>query len=211
MTKSIHLKLENLVQQNALEALLNHLGFDINLSKSSEICDLLITDMSEKSLNLDFNLEETNPILFLIDPDFVKYRDTFPSTFQFLIKPFSVNDLIEKIESVLLDQTIGHLKFNALKRELIDQNNLRVALTEKESAILSYLLNQPDNCATREELLTSVWGYASDISTHTVETHIYRLRQKLSNNDNIDSILITTDTGYQLLKSLYSKSTITGT
>lgn len=73
-----------------------------------------------------------------------------------------------------------------------------IKLTEKETAILSYLLENLGRTVTRKELLTAVWEYAENVETHTLETHIYRLRQKIENNPSEPMILITSENGYIL-------------
>jgi hypothetical protein len=70
------------------------------------------------------------------------------------------------------------------------------SLTEKEAAILAYL--HDNSTATRDDLLRDVWRYAADADTHTVETHIYRLRRKIEQNPDDPAIVVTTDDGYAL-------------
>jgi len=72
-----------------------------------------------------------------------------------------------------------------------------LTLTEKEVAVLMYLWQRPDP-ALREDLLRDVWHYASDADTHTIETHIYRLRQKIETDPANPQFLLTTKDGYQL-------------
>lgn len=70
------------------------------------------------------------------------------------------------------------------------------ALTEKEVALIVHLA--VNGSATREELLRNVWRYANDVDTHTIETHIYRLRQKIESDPAEPRYLVTTKDGYQL-------------
>lgn len=76
-------------------------------------------------------------------------------------------------------------------------NTASIALTEKECAVLAHLLATPDRSAQRTALLENVWGYGEDISTHTLETHVYRLRTKLSEALGTEW-LISTDSGYRI-------------
>lgn len=76
-------------------------------------------------------------------------------------------------------------------------NTETVLLTEKEVGVLLYLW-QGGKTATREDLLRDVWQYAADADTHTIETHIYRLRQKIESDPTCPVFLITTKEGYQL-------------
>lgn len=73
-----------------------------------------------------------------------------------------------------------------------------VRLTEKETAILSHL-KAADKSVTREELLEHVWSYVREVETHTLETHIYRLRQKIEEDPSVPKILITQGDGYSLV------------
>jgi DNA-binding response OmpR family regulator len=76
--------------------------------------------------------------------------------------------------------------------------NKDVRLTEKEAEIILYLSKHLNEPVVRQKLLDGVWGYASDIETHTLETHVYRLRQKLKIELMLDQFLVTKDEGYIL-------------
>jgi DNA-binding response OmpR family regulator len=71
-------------------------------------------------------------------------------------------------------------------------------LTEKETNILKYLYRAGSKPVSREELLTEVWGYNAGVTTHTLETHVYRLRQKIEPDPTVARILITEMGGYRL-------------
>jgi len=73
-----------------------------------------------------------------------------------------------------------------------------VRLTEKETSILKYLYRAPGHSASRDELLAEVWGYNAGVTTHTLETHIYRLRQKIELEPNSARLLLTESGGYRL-------------
>ena len=72
-------------------------------------------------------------------------------------------------------------------------------LTEKETAILRYLYRSGQNPVSREVLLQEVWGYNSGVTTHTLETHIYRLRQKIEKDPANAALLVTEAGGYKLV------------
>ena len=72
-----------------------------------------------------------------------------------------------------------------------------IKLTEKEVIILKYLYNRAPETISKEELLKNVWGYSAEMTTHTIETHIYRLRQKVEQNGG-SQIIITENSGYRL-------------
>jgi len=92
--------------------------------------------------------------------------------------------------------TIGAAQLNTRNREWSCGEEVTL-LTEKEVAVLLYLW-QGNKTATREDLLRDVWQYAADTDTHTIETHIYRLRQKIESDPTCPIFLLTTKDGYQL-------------
>ena len=71
-------------------------------------------------------------------------------------------------------------------------------LTEKEVSILKYLYKSGAKIVSKNELLQEVWGYSPEVTTHTIETHIYRLRQKVEHEDISAQLILTSDGGYQL-------------
>lgn len=73
-----------------------------------------------------------------------------------------------------------------------------IILTEKETEILSYLHAQKGETVSRKDLLSAIWNYADDVETHTLETHIYRLRQKIEEDTSEPKILITDGDGYYI-------------
>lgn len=95
--------------------------------------------------------------------------------------------------------TIGRWNFHQADRKLIgDGGAPTLSLTEKEAAILTSLYRAGGDGLTREALLGKVWGYGSGISTHTLETHIYRLRQKIARAPGCGGLLRTLPGGYAL-------------
>ena len=86
-------------------------------------------------------------------------------------------------------------RHNTLKHR---QTNAVIRLTDKETHILQYLANSAGAFVERQALLDEVWGYAQNVETHTLETHIYRLRQKIEKNPAKPELLITIERGYKL-------------
>ena len=94
---------------------------------------------------------------------------------------------------------IGGYRFRPAYKQLLDRDNDRtVRLTEKETAILQYLYRAGGATVSRETLLQEVWGYRPGLTTHTLETHIYRLRQKIEREPSRNRILMTEPGGYRL-------------
>lgn len=98
-------------------------------------------------------------------------------------------------EAVLLK--VGPYTFQPSMKMLVCDDR-KVRLTDKESSILKYLYRAGEQVVPREILLREVWGYSAEATTHTVETHIYRLRQKMERNPSRAEILVTEDAGYRL-------------
>ena len=93
---------------------------------------------------------------------------------------------------------IGPYTFQPAMKMLIDENEKKIRLTEKETNILKYLYRAESGVVARDTLLHEVWGYNAGVTTHTLETHIYRLRQKIEPDPSNARILVTESGGYRL-------------
>ena len=82
---------------------------------------------------------------------------------------------------------------------LLSEKGSKIHLTEKETLMLMHLYRAGGKAVTRKELLEEVWGYNSGATTHTLETHVYRLRQKIEEDFSHPQLLLTEDGGYKLL------------
>jgi DNA-binding response OmpR family regulator len=95
--------------------------------------------------------------------------------------------------------SIGPYRFQPSNKTLVrDTDQCRFRLTDKETAILKYLYRAGEKVVSREVLLDEVWGYNANVTTHTLETHVYRLRQKIEPDPSNVTILITEPGGYRL-------------
>ena len=121
-------------------------------------------------------------------------------------KPMRIGELMARIRTQLrqfkasdaMRFTLGDLDFVPANKSVTYRlNGTRVGLTEKETLILKTLVRARPDGVSKEQLLTEVWGFQPDLTTHTLETHIYRLRQKLRRVE-ADKLVETTKTGYQL-------------
>jgi DNA-binding response OmpR family regulator len=81
---------------------------------------------------------------------------------------------------------------------LVSEKGGKLRLTEKETAILRFLYRADQQVVSRETLLREVWGYNANVTTHTLETHIYRLRQKIERDPSSAQLLVTEAGGYKL-------------
>lgn len=126
----------------------------------------------------------------------------------YITKPFKIAVLLARMRAHLRQHeqsddaifTIGPYSFRPSAKLLIDEDrNRKVRLTEKETAILKYLYRTGDRMVKRETLLGEVWGYNAGVTTHTLETHVYRLRQKIEPDPSKATILVTDPGGYRLV------------
>lgn len=117
-----------------------------------------------------------------------------------LAKPFRFGDLLRCLEQASAREIIavGRFRLDANARELTDGAGKRLRVTEKEAAVLAFLARAGAQVVAREVLLGEVWGYSGNATTHTVETHIYRLRRKLTGH-GVEDLLVTETGGYRLL------------
>lgn len=124
----------------------------------------------------------------------------------YVSKPFRFGVLLARIRSQLRHHEqsedavfdIGPYTFKPSQKVLVSSDDTKVRLTEKETAILRYLY-RASSSVPRDVLLSEVWGYNSGVTTHTLETHIYRLRQKIERDSSCPELLITGTSGYRLV------------
>jgi DNA-binding response OmpR family regulator len=127
----------------------------------------------------------------------------------YVTKPFKLGVLLARIRAQLRQHersedavfNIGPYTFRPSAKMLIDpeRNDRKIRLTEKETAILKYLLRAGERTIGRDVLLNEVWGYNSGVTTHTLETHVYRLRQKIERDPSNAELLVTEPGGYRLV------------
>ena len=125
----------------------------------------------------------------------------------YVAKPFKFPVLLARIRAQLRQHeqsedavfSIGPYTFKPAQKVLIDEAEKKVRLTEKETNILKFLYRASDAVVPRDTLLHEVWGYNAGVTTHTLETHIYRLRQKIEPDPSNARILVTESGGYRLV------------
>ncbi|SIS63701.1 response regulator transcription factor [Phaeovulum vinaykumarii] len=124
----------------------------------------------------------------------------------YITKPFRFPVLLARIRAQLRTHEqsedavfqIGPYSFRPAMKILIDEREKKIRLTEKETNILKFLQRAPDGVVPRDVLLHEVWGYNAGVTTHTLETHIYRLRQKIEPDPSNARLLVTESGGYRL-------------
>ena len=125
----------------------------------------------------------------------------------YVTKPFKFNVLLARIRAHLRNHAqsedavfkIGQYTFRPSAKLLSGPQNTKVRLTEKETSILKFLYRAGDKVVGRDVLLHEVWGYNPAVTTHTLETHIYRLRQKIEKDPAHAKLLVTESGGYRLI------------
>ncbi|HEU4519967.1 MAG TPA: response regulator transcription factor [Microvirga sp.] len=125
----------------------------------------------------------------------------------YVAKPFKFAVLLARIRAQLRQYEasedaifqIGPYTFRPGSKLLTTEKGSKLKLTETETAILRYLYRAGQKVVGRDILLAEVWGYNSNVTTHTLETHIYRLRQKIESDPSNARILVTETGGYKLM------------
>ena len=176
--------------------------------------DLILLDFhslnndSLEACRLTYAQDVKCPILLLTERDKISNtvfgKDAKAS--DYIIKPFKFPNLLARM-NILLHKyeksnhstfTLGPYTFHPTMKMLKTQDNKEIRLTEKETAILRFLYNTIEKVVPRDILLHEVWGYNNTITTHTLETHIYRLRQKIERNPSKAELLVSESGGYRL-------------
>lgn len=147
------------------------------------------------------------PIIMLTMPhdsaDLVSALDAGAN--DYLVKPFRMIELLARLRAHMrsfersedAEIGLGPYRFLPAARQLLDEKGGKIRLTDKESAILKYLY-RAGQAVSRKALLEGVWGYGQGVTTHTLETHIYRLRQKIESDPQKARIIRTDAGGYRL-------------
>jgi DNA-binding response OmpR family regulator len=173
------------------------------------ILDVGLPDGDGRALCRDFRAEGvTCPIILLTgkDADTDVIEGLGAGANDYIAKPFRFAVLMARIHAHLRSHEqseeavyrIGPYTFRPSAKLLLDPRGKKIRLTEKETNILKFLHRSGETVA-RETLLHEVWGYNPAVTTHTLETHIYRLRQKIENNPGQAQILVTESGGYRLV------------
>ena len=187
------------VLHNILNEIKNLLSFDIqnypteeeflkDLNKNNSLSkSTIITNSNVRLKSININIDKRNILVF----------DNFP---------IQLNKLIDKINIQLIKQKYDHqskirikdynLNFNS---RIISKNSNELKLTEREIDIILFLQNQTEP-KTIDILQKEIWHYSSDLETHTVETHIYRLRKKIFKVFKDETFILSKKNGYEIKK-----------
>ena len=169
------------------------------LTEIDEYLNFKIMHVDKNGLkNLDFNKLGDYIILSSKDIPNIKNCLTLPNL------PIKFDKLIQIINITFLksnfskqsDVTVGKYKLDLNSRKIIYKNE-NLNLTEKETDLIIYI--KSNNNVTIKDLQNNVWGYSENLETHTVETHIYRLRKKIKEKFNDDNFIVNTEKGYKII------------
>lgn len=125
----------------------------------------------------------------------------------YVCKPFRFPVLLARLRAQLRTHEqsedavfqLGPYTFKPAMKMLVKGKDKKIQLTEKETSILKFLYRSMDGVVPRDMLLSEVWGYNAKATTHTLETHIYRLRRKIEPDPSNARLLVTESGGYRLL------------
>ena len=173
--------------------------------------DLILVDSEEqkkikKLITKEFSIIRNIIPIFFIASDNLAYRDEDETKFNIFQKPIYFPNFLKSLKKGVAEFVgkknkevmIGPYFFNYLLKTMIVKDNREVRLTEMEAKILNFLYSSDGNLIKRDTLLKEVWGYNSEVMTHTLETHIYRLRKKIETDSIGKNLLISESGGYRL-------------
>lgn len=182
---------------------------------SSQAVDIIIMDVGLPDLDGREAVKELRrngfraPIIMLTghDTDADTILGLEAGANDYVAKPFRFAVLLARIRTQLRQHeqsedatfNIGPYVFKPSQKLLTTGTGQKIRLTEKEAAIIRYLYRAGQKVVTRDVLLEEVWGYNSGVTTHTLETHVYRLRQKIERDPSNAEILVTENGGYKIV------------
>ena len=173
---------------NELFSILNEINKDLSFN---------LINVSKREFP-DLNLNELNSYLIITKKEISKLQNqivlrNFPLKMNKIIEAININFLKIKFNQQS-HINIGNYKLNLNSRKMFDSEK-DLDLTEKEADIIIFLKNSKKPVSI-DELQTHVWGHSSKLDTHTVETHIYRLRKKISDKFNDNNFIVSLKEGY---------------
>ena len=165
--------------------------FEIITKKSFDACILNVNDFEQNILNFIkiFQKVETDKNIIIYYHKEMEVPISNESNIIFIKKPFKLNTLLNYIDGIKNNKKNDKTKIYLMKNLVFipaqkslfnNKTNEKEHLTEKENDLLKYLFKNQNTEISKSFLLTSVWGIKENINTHTLETHLYRLKQKLN-------------------------------
>ena len=190
----------------SLEELKDHLNFklitinnslDIKISNNYDVL-LVHQDYLKESFIIKF-LKECDKIKILASSNNSHNPEIFADT---LLLPASIKDINNIIENSVAKKSFNKSSSIKIKDYILDKNerkliksNIYISLTEKEIQLLELFIKN-NKAINKDKILNEVWKYAADADTHTVETHIYRLRKKIKHKFADQNFILNDESGY---------------
>tara|TARA_Y100000996_G_C22547477_1_gene652379 strand:- start:780 stop:1409 length:630 start_codon:yes stop_codon:yes gene_type:complete len=193
----------------SLEELKDHLNFRLttihnNLEKTSfENYDVLFVHENSINNNNDNKnfFKNLSKIKILAAKSHEPYTDVFTNI---LILPFYINDLNKIVEDTFAKKSFTKNSSIKIKEYILNKNEKRliknedyISLTEKEIQLLELFIGK-SHSISKNKILNEVWKYSTEADTHTVETHVYRLRKKIKSKFSDDNFILNDKNGYLL-------------
>ncbi len=167
---------------------------------------IFLENVKKRNINFEFLKQKKIPSIFLVDKKSLCIENLEENLYPFKIlkQPFKYQELIDsifllrkKIEQGFYKKLIiGGYIFQPSLKMLLEKDGTKIKLTDKETLILEYFYKNKNKVLNKELLLLNIWGYKKNITTHTLETHIYRLRKKLSSNHIKSEVILSKNNGY---------------
>ena len=176
------------IMYDILKEIESHLNFKLIKISKNNLKDFQLTNNQNYLIITQKNIKDQNNQIII---------DKLPIEITKLIESININ-FLKTIYNQQSDINLGNYKLNLNSRKII-QNGNSLSLTERETDIIIFL-SRATNPVKISKLQTEVWGHNSKLETHTVETHIYRLRAKISKNFNDDNFILSSKQGYTISK-----------
>lgn len=190
---------ENETFKSDLSDQIKHHIPDFEVTEDNDSADIIVVDENADILK---SIEKNIPVIFLSFDD-----NSSVKAHTIIQKPFVLSAFLDAVKSsinIFENSDEGNLEFNdyilySSRKEIYNNRDKSTTkLTEREVSLIKYLYKNAGKIVSKNDLMQEVWEYSADVATHTVETHIYRLRQKVEKDDTDSQIIITSDGGYQL-------------
>jgi DNA-binding response OmpR family regulator len=210
--------IEFLFMREDLLQVFSELILQLNIKNKDKIIYNIIEDINKNnfivildsdSLNkLIRNKVTLNNYLFVIgeiSSDMANYLSINYINYEIINEPINILSLLKKLKNLIDQKNSALLEVKEFKKfkyssrlKIIYVDEISLYLTDKENEIFQILINNKNSPLNKKQLLSKVWNYSEDIDTHTLETHIYTLRQKIEKKLNLNNIIEHTDKGYRI-------------
>ena len=186
-----------------LEDQIKHHAPELTVVNDSQ-ADIIVVDENIKLLENNTAKDNKAPVILLSGFGDISEN---AGVSQVIEKPFFLSSFLDSLKAsihLFENSDEGVLEFNQyilypIRKEILNLRSSEVIkLTEKEVSIIKHLYKNKGKIISKNDLMKEVWGYAADATTHTVETHIYRLRQKVEHENTEAQLILTSEGGYQL-------------